>query len=267
MKKLISLALILCMACMLVPAMAEESVTGTWYAVKVTASGVEVNPADMGMEWTMTFSEDGTFTNVMAVMGQNQETTGTWTFEDGTLSITAEDSTTVLPVADGTISIDMGEQGTVVFSREAPQASPKANVVAAESEDAFLGSWTISSMDFMGVHATKDMFASFGMEGYDVSLVIEPGKVIMTSAAAGTDPSSTEMESVFEDGKLLVKIPNLQESLQAAAELGINLEMGDTQTIELVEDGTILYSMDFMGMSMGVYLEKTDASAAEEPAA
>ena len=42
--------------------------------------------------------------------------------------------------------------------------------------------------------------------------------------------------------------------------------IGRVQTIELVEDGTILYSMEFMGMSMGVYLEKTDA-AAEAPAA
>ena len=31
MKKLISLLLVLCMACMLIPALAEEAVTGDWY--------------------------------------------------------------------------------------------------------------------------------------------------------------------------------------------------------------------------------------------
>ena len=266
MKKLISLLLALCMACMLIPAVAEDSPVGVWYAVKVIMKGVEVNPADMGMDWTMTFNEDGSFVNSMGIMGQSQDTTGTWTYEGGTLSVTSDGSTAALPFADGAITIDMGEEGSAVFTQEAPAAAPKAAVVAAESEDVFLGSWALSSIDIMGIHATKDMFASFGMEGYEVSMVIEPGKVTMTSATAGTDPSSTEMESVFEGGKLLVKIPNLEESLQAAGELGLNLDIGDTQTIELVEDGTILYSMEFMGMSMGVYLEKTDA-AAEAPAA
>ena len=59
MKKLISLILVLCMACALAPAMAE-GVTGTWYLIEMNADGVSVSPADMGMTWTLVFNEDGT---------------------------------------------------------------------------------------------------------------------------------------------------------------------------------------------------------------
>lgn len=38
MKKLISMILIVCMACMMIPAMAEEDLTGEWY-VKTMSQG------------------------------------------------------------------------------------------------------------------------------------------------------------------------------------------------------------------------------------
>ena len=264
MKKLISLVLILCMACMLIPAVAEEDVTGTWYLVEVVTQGMTINPADMGMKSMVTLNADGTLKATMEMMGESQEQDGTWAQDGDTLTINQNDSTNAMTIIDGKLVISDGEQ-SMIYGREEAVASPKAATVAAESEEAFLGTWSIVALDIMGVHATKDQFASFGLDDYDVTLVIEPGKVILKSSYSGSE-STSEMESVFADGKLTVTIPDLAESLKAAAEAGLEISMSDTQSIELVEDGTILYGMDFMGMAMSVYLEKTEA-AAEEPAA
>ena len=267
MKKLISLVLILCMACMLVPAVAEDGVTGTWYIAKVNMGGVDINPADMGMEWTMTFSEDGTFTNVMNMMGQSQETTGTWALEDGNLSITTEGNTQSLPFADGTITIDMGEEGNAVFTREAPQASAKAAVVAAESEDAFLGDWDIAAIEMMGMYLNKDMFSSMNMDSFSVKMTIVPGKATIATGDPNTgEVQSQEYDTTFADGKLTITI-DMTAAAEAAEAIGLDLSslMDGVSTIQLLEDGNLLYGMNFMGMELGVYL--APVAAAEEPAA
>ena len=61
MKKLISLILILCMACLLVPAMAEDDVTGDWYY------------AGMGDSVRFVFNADGTAKLITEMMGQKSE--------------------------------------------------------------------------------------------------------------------------------------------------------------------------------------------------
>ena len=66
----------------------------------------------------------------------------------------------------------------------------------------------------------------------------------------------------FEDGKLTVTIDVPAEQAELAAALGVD---ASTATIELLEDGSLLYSAEFMGMSMGMYL--VPAEAAEQPAA
>ena len=73
MKKLISLMLILCMACMLIPAMADGSAAGVWYG--------DYHGAVM----VLTLNEDGT--SSMTVSG-NQMAAGTWTENDGKIEIT-----------------------------------------------------------------------------------------------------------------------------------------------------------------------------------
>ena len=64
MKKLVSLILALCMACILIPATAED-VTGLWYMVEMITNGVSINPAEMGINWTMELSEDGAGSRMM----------------------------------------------------------------------------------------------------------------------------------------------------------------------------------------------------------
>ena len=263
MKKLISLILILCMACMLIPAMAEEDVTGVWYLVEVTSQGISVNPADMGMVSTVTLNPDGTLTAVMEMMGQKQEETGTWSLEGDVLTISEEDTTISATVADGKFAL-ASDQQSMIYSREEPVVSDKPAVVPAESEEAFLGSWTIAAMDMMGMYITPDMFGAMGLEGYDASIIIEPGKVT-ASVAMGGEPQVSEMEYVFEDGRLVMAIEGMEEALKAAEEAGLSIS-DTTSSIEMLDNGNILYGIDILGMKMGIYLQKVDA-AAEEPAA
>ena len=267
MKKLFSLVLALCMACMLIPAMAEESVAGTWYVFRMNMKGVDINPADMGMTWTLTLNEDGTFASAMGMMGQNEETNGTWTFEDGKVNITTDGNTQSLIYADGTLTIDMGEEGNAVFSQEVPQASAKGAVVAAESEDAFLGEWDIAGVDMMGMYMTKDMLGSAGMQNFSVKLTVVPGKVTIASSDPSTgEVQSMEYETALVDGKLTIKI-DMSEAAAAAESAGLDLSSitDGISSIQLLEDGNLLYGMNLMGMELGIYL--APAAAAEEPAA
>lgn len=262
MKKLISLILIVCMACMLIPAMAE-GVTGTWYLVEMVANGATINPAEMGMTWTMVLNEDGTADNRMEMMGEVQEKSGTWALDGDTVTVTIDDSPAAFQLTDGKLVIDMDGQ-TAVFGQEAPEVSAKPAVVAAESEEAFFGDWEISAVDMMGMYMNKDLFAAAGMDGFSVKLSVEAGKVTMaakTSAEAKEEVQT--FESRFEDGKLVIEI---DLSAAQAAGLDVSSITDGVSTIELLDNGGILYGMNFMGMTIGVYMEQAGA-AAEAPAA
>ena len=76
MKKLISLILILCMACLLIPAMAEDDVTGDWYY------------AGMGDAVHFVFNADGTAKLITDMMGQQSEEDGTWSLDGSAMTIT-----------------------------------------------------------------------------------------------------------------------------------------------------------------------------------
>ena len=265
MKKLISLILVLCMACALAPAMAE-GVTGTWYLIEMNADGVSVNPADMGMTWTLVFNEDGTAVNTMEMMGETQTAEGTWSMDGNTVTITIEGEPKDVEIADGKLMLSTGEQ-IAVFSQEAPTASARPAAVAAESEDAFLGDWEISGLEMMGMYITRDMFSVAQMEYFTVKLSIAPGKVTLTSkVSAEAEEESQEFDSTFADGKLTVPI-DLGITPETAAAMGIDLSaLGDgVTTIELSDEGGLIYNMNFMGMLITVFL--LPAQAAEAPAA
>lgn len=268
MKKLISLILAVCMACMLIPAMAESaSAAGVWYLQEMTNNGVTMAAGDTGIVWTLTLGEDGTAVSAMTMMGETQEQSGTWTQEGDKVTITIEDSPVDGTLADGKLTLAMGDQAAV-FGPDAPEASTKPAAVAAESEDAFLGDWELTAIEMMGVYMTKELMASASMEGFDVKLHIEPGKVVSVSkTSAEAEEQTVEMKSTFADGKLSVDL-GLGDVATTAESAGLDLSgIADaTSTIELLEDGGLLYGMKMLGMEINVYLVKVDA-AAEEPAA
>ena len=107
MKKLVSLMLILCMVCMLNPAMADSGAAGVWYADYY------------GAVMILTLNDDGT--SSMTVSG-NQMGVGTWVENDGKIEITMTDmtgeaSTQVATLSDGVLTLADGNM-SVNFSQE-----------------------------------------------------------------------------------------------------------------------------------------------------
>ena len=264
MKKLISLILILCMACMLIPAMAEDDILGDWYLNELKLNDATINPADMGMTMTYTFKDGGVLEMTGEMMGEKNSATGTWSMDGSTITMTIEDSTQTATFADGKITMeDQGQVGTL--TKEAPVVKEKAKTVAADSEEAFFGSWTLNAMDVMGMYVDRAQFESFGLTGYEATMTVEAGKVHTVIAMGETQgETATDYSSKFEDGKLLLPVEVPEDQAKMLESLGMT--MPEFYTIELLEDGSLLFSMEVMGMQMGLYLVKADA-AAEQPAA
>ncbi|MBQ9263750.1 MAG: lipocalin family protein [Clostridia bacterium] len=194
MKKLISLILALCMACLMLPALAEE-VTGDWYLTEILMGEESINPAAFGMNMVLTLHDDGTMT---MAGGENGEEKGTWTMENGVVTLVQEDveDTMVLSLEDGKLTASEDGLG-MTFGREAPEAMVVPQPIAAQNEDAFLGTWSLSSISLGGMMVPA---ATFGMAE---QFVIEPGKATETNATQET-PVVTEYTTSFADGKLIL---------------------------------------------------------------
>lgn len=210
MKKLIPLVLALCMACMLIPAMADEDITGEWYG------------AMMGQPITMTFNADGTVG--MFISGE-QISSGTWALEGTTVTITDEDDTTVMELQDGNL---VYAEADVTMSRDPanlPAAIELAPVKAAASAEEFYGVWTCKYVENEGVVfdptavGTGETFPSLKLAEGTVEFVgaseddamavmynllsltasFADGKLTLTSALS---PDTTCIAEMLEDGML-----------------------------------------------------------------
>ena len=232
MKKLISLMLILCMACMLIPAMAEEeSPAGVWYGDY------------SGAVMILTLGEDGSAS--MEVSG-NVMGTGTWAVVDGKIEITMNDmsgepSTVVATLADGVLTM-ADDTMSVDFTREPIEAWAPAEVKADAAAEDFDGEWVVAKVSMMGMMLDA---ASIGMG--DVGVKIENCTVVFSGSSesitffTGTDP----IELPYENGALVysVDIPNDAEPLTF------------TMKAELLQDGMLAVTID-MGTAMALYFTK-----------
>lgn len=271
MKKMIALVMALCMACMLVPAMAEDEITGTWYLVEMTMGEQSFNPADMGMSMTYILNEDGTLAAELVMGDATQTQEGTWSLDGNTVTLAQESGETTGTFADGYIIID-SEGQTGILSKEPPAASAKVQAVAAESEEVFFGTWTLTGVDMMGMYIAKENLTGTGLAINSATMTIESGKVTaVTDMGDEMGTQTTNATYVFEDGKLLltIEVPEdqaaimdqLNQSLAGAAEGAEVPQMDFTKaTVELLEDGTLLYSADFLGMQMGMYYAPAEAA-------
>ena len=240
MKKLISLILILCMACLLVPAMAEDDVTGDWYY------------AGMGDSVRFVFNADGTAKLITNMMGQQSEEEGTWSLDGSTMTITFSDQTQTATYADGTITLEAdGVTASLVRDpNAAPAGAPAA--VAAESEEAFLGTWNLSAVYSMSVLVPVDQ-----LQGYSGTMTIAEGKITSEMVSGeGAEPQASTDEFKFEDGKLIVTMDKSSDAAKMSEAMGMTLP--DTATIELADDGSIYYSMVMMDMPIGYYFVKAE---------
>ena len=251
MKKLISLFLVLCMACMLIPAMADESVVGTWYLKDITMGDQVISPSLLGMSMSFEFKEDGTLT-ILTSYGDEPETdTGAWTQDGAAVTITGEgedgSQSFTLQLADGVLSME--QDGSLMnFTQEEPAAAEaQATTVAAESEEAFLGTWQLTSMEIMGKEVPTALLGSFGLD-MNLTLTVEAGKASLIAAVFGESQEETFATS-FADGKLTLAKEGTDESI----------------SIALTADGRLAFVLPISEQTFSVYLSPADA--AEAPAA
>ena len=211
MKKLISLLTALTMLCALLPAVAEGAdLTGLWYLTVLKDGETEMNPAVMGLKLTFDLSADGTVAASVGGEEGGEESKATWALnEEGALVITQDGEDTIFTVGDGTLEGDIG--GIIgVFTREAPAAEEKPAPVAAESEDAFLGSWKVSRVDMDGSLIPANMLAKTGID-LGATLTLEAGKGSVQLSAFSIDLPAIEGATAFADGALTMTVEGLAD--------------------------------------------------------
>ncbi len=226
-KKFTALLLAVFMLTALATAQSAEY-TGVWYLLSIESEGVTLNPADMGMEMTITLNDDGS--GLVSSTGE-EETPATWTLEDDVLTVVAEEDPLSLVLNEEGQLVASIEGTTMIFDREPPVAGFEAAAeVAAEDIADFDGTWNITMVNAYGMVVPFAAMAESGLE--DATVLIENGVLTafeVTSEEAGT----------LVDGKLM-----------------IGSSMGDeyAQSVSLLEDGTLAFN--YMGIIF--YCEKVE---------
>ena len=217
---LVALAMLLTLA---VPALAETaSVAGVWTMTAMISSGVEIDPASMGMEMSMDLAEDGTGT--LTAFGVGSEVT--WTFDGATLDVTDPDGTVSFELQeDGTLRADISGMETIWSSgaADSPEAAPvETPAVATDVEDgAAVGVWQLASastaniavdLQAMGLEILIE-FAEDGTCTMTTNGVSETGAWTQDGANISMTDDASGTELVFqmlEDGTLLVDLQGMQ---------------------------------------------------------
>ena len=231
MKKLFAILTVLVMLCCSAAFAEATDVLGDWYLVELQGEGLSINPASMGMEITMTLNEDNTMTMVSAMGGEDAETqTGTWALTENGITMTQEDETTELTLVDGQLTMNMEGNG-LVFAREPAEAEPLPAPVAAESEDAFFGTWKMSAINMMGMMLPVD-----ALGGDESFLTVEAGKATITSGE-----ETYEYATTFADGALTLTLED------------------ETQVAQLNDDGSLsIVAAEMEELSIITYFEKAE---------
>ena len=243
---LVALAMLLTLA---VPVLAEAaSVAGVWTMTGMISSGVEIDPASMGMEMSMELAEDGTGT--LTAFGIGSEVT--WTFDGATLDVTDPDGTVSFELQeDGTLRADISGMETIWSSgaanstEEAPEAAPvETPAVATDVEDgAAVGVWQLVSastaniavdLQTMGLEILIE-FAEDGTCTMTTNGVSETGAWTQDGANISMTDDASGTELVFqmlEDGTLLVDLQGMQMTF---AYVGEAIEVENDATGETSE--------------------------------
>lgn len=219
MKKLLSVLLVLAMllgAC----ALAETvDLTGEWYLTELAMGDTSVDPSALGMNITITLNGDGTAVLVSTYGDEEETQEGTWAQTEAGVEVVTGENPTALLLEDGKLKLDMGEEGAMIFGREKTEAPALPAAVAAESEDAFLGTWKITSVSMMGLVVPAEVAE------INVTMTVEAGKVTLLS---GEEPQ--EIPTTFADGVLTASEPDMGEiklSLCEDGTVSLEVSMGE----------------------------------------
>ena len=240
MKRTAILALALLLACLLLPAHADDDYTGEWYLVEVTVNGTAVQAIDLGIGSLLQLNDDGSASLLTAADGDVSNSPGSWKASGTTVDVTLEDGTKTFEAADGRLACAQTEDDPgLVFSREL------FRIANAPEEDSFFGEWRLEKAVMLGLTVSiTDM--SIDQERW---LRFEDGKVtewVVSDAGVG---GLQAYPVTFSDGYL--KLTDERN--------------GDRYALRLLESGALIFSYDEENPSLILYYVRD--AAAEAPAA
>ena len=231
MKKLVSLMLAALMLFAMVPAVAESIPTGTWYLVEIIREGESVNPSMIDLSASVVLNEDGSARLLSTYGEETEEISAVWAADGNQITVTEEDGEETKFDLEGDRLNMKQVDGIMSFSQDPEAPSILAiHPVTAESEEDFLGNWTVAQVGVMG----SLMYAE--NVGISRSLVIEPGQ-----AAVSYDGETVTGPTVLQDGQLKIVYSD-----------------GSERTIVLNDNGQLSETMDSAGQELILYFAKTE---------
>ena len=248
MKKIYALLLAAVMACLCVFAAAEETtetLAGEWFLTSMTADGMTVDPAVAGMAMTLALNEDGTV-KITTVQGEDEDVAeGTWAPAENGIALTVDGETMEWPVENGVIKGAMGDI-VLELSREKPEAEELPTAIAAESEEAFFGTWVPDKIYMAGVMMPVAQLGE--MLGIDTQsrLAIEAG-IATEYSGTGDDAVVVPYTTSFTDGALTLSLRNPLYEEQGGEEF--------TNTVySLTEEGSLTCALTLGDTELRMYL-------------
>ena len=243
MKKIISLMLAVCMMLGMVSAFAESaSVTGVWYASKMSMGDQSYDIGMLGMALTLTLNEDGS-----ASMDTNGDVSeGTWEANAEGVAVTFEGQTINGTLADGELSLTDNEQ-TIIFTREAPTKME----LAAEKTDAtvedFNGTYACTYVKMGDDYMPMDMAANFGLVMPKITIkdgTLEVEELEDDTIGIGSMlklVSSLQLE--MENGKMVKTVT--QEGVEGSNGIALGLLEDGMMTMSLISNGEAAFDLLF----------------------
>lgn len=229
-KKIAVLLTAALMASASINVMAEEDITGEWYANLY------------GIASTLTLEESGEYTMTMD-MEDDEPGVGSWEFDGEILIMDKGEDTEVSFTYDGEVLYTNVEGMDMIYSRD-PEAVvgfvPAEICADAELED-FAGDWACTLMSTMGMTVSLEM-----MEMEEVALSIKENLITFTMKGGFMfgDWDIPDLEGELKDGALTLTIP-------AEDEYSEDMEWN----IRVHEDGMLSLTTTMMDEDFTFYME------------
>jgi len=242
MKKITAIILSLALVCILSLTFAEQTgVTGTWYLIEAHNGDLVLPISMLGMEMEVTLNEDGSAVITGKIQQEAMENRGTWEQSDNKVIITTENMALEMMLENEEMSVDMGGGTTGIFRQTPPETFVPPEVVAAETAEAFHGTWQVENL-----MSEDGSVVPAALLGYDHIFVVEEGKATET-ALNPDDAVTVEYTTEFTEGTLVLTAKNPDDPVSGGANTAI--------TVQLTENGQLVYEITNGEQKLVCYLK------------
>ena len=234
MKKLISMMLVLAL-CLLGCAIAEPmDMTGDWYLNTIESEGMQLDPAVLGFELTLTLNADGSAT--MKSFDES-DSSCSWVMDGENVVITdpAGDTMTAVPEGANLVVQEQESGFLMILGREktAVQNYVPAAVEKNPAMDDFQGLWNAAIIDMLGMQLPMDTI------GMKLMVEIKDTTATVTSNESGAE--TTYIAPVKLEGDTLT-IEAVDEQMPLP--------------LQLQQDGKLVWVEESEEMTISMYFEK-----------